>query len=562
MSIVNCSIKRRLYGTANQKFSITGKSNSGQIGYTFTLRVTEDSVDYTNNLSYVTVQAILRQTTSGPGFSGRNIGVSCTVDGAALFSSVEKRSLSGTEEHVYYTCSQAVPHGPDGSRVLQISGKLWSEGSYSSVPAAMTLPADTMTLTPIPRFSTVRAVDAAIGSACAVAIVSPHADFTHTVAYRFGGRTGYLTADGGSSQTPEQLPGGMVYWTVPETFYDQMPNKKWDTCYLTCTTFYNGAQVGPPQQTSFLATAAEASCAPILSPQMIVVDSKTVSIAGGGKLIRYCSTLRCTPNARARNSASIVETRVNGQLVTGSYLDIPGVDTNTYTFYTRDSRGWEAQTTQVIPLIPYEKPTVRFTARRTEPGSTTVEVRAEGTFYAYDFGLKQNTVSLRYAVDSRNPVSVPVAVSEDGTFSATFYAEGVDYSKATRLTVIAEDLMTQADARVWVQAGQPVFHWDRDRFAFCVPVELASSVSGLYIRQGSTLQSRFDAWGEPGQLQPVWLFGIVEGQPVQGLLAVGSDGSLNWSGSPQLEFTAGKGGQVLLPEKLTCLSPEPIVMEE
>lgn len=543
-------------------FSVTGKSLSGQTSYTFILRVTEEQTDNTNNLSYVTVQAILKQNTSGSGFSNRSIGVSCSLDGQTVFSSVEQRSLTGSEEHVYYTCSQVVPHNPDGSRVLQISGKLWSEGSYSNVPATMTLPADTMTLTPIPRYSTVRAVDAAIGSVCAVAIVSPYTDFTHTVAYRFGGRTGYLTSDGGSSQTPEQLPGGMVYWTVPEAFYDQIPNKKWDTCYLTCTTFYNGVQVGPPQQTSFLASASEAACKPTLSPQVMAVDDKTLSLAGGNRMIRYYSTLRCTPNARAYHGASIVETRVNGVQVQGAYLDIPEVDTVKFTVYTRDSRGWEAEAVHIVGLVPYEKPTVRFTARRTEPGSTTVEVQAEGSWYAGDFGLKENTLTLSYAVDSRNPVSVPATASDDGTFSATFLAEDVDYSKATRLTVIAEDLLFTADARVWVQAGEPVFHWDKEQFTFRVPVALASSVSGLYIRQGSTLQSRFADWGEPGQTQPVWLFGVVEGQPVQGLLAVGSDGSLNWSGSPQLEFTAGSKGKVVLPGKLTCLSPEPMVMEE
>lgn len=543
-------------------FSVTGKSLSGQTSYTFLLRVTEEFADRANNLSLVTVQAILRQNLPNAGFTDRSIGVSCTLDGVTLFSSVENRTVTGTQEHVLYTHTMTVPHDLDGSRTLHISGKLWANGGSSNLPSTMTLQDCAMTLTLTPQTSTVRAVDAAIGSSCAVAIVATHTDFTHTVAYRFGGRTGYLTADGGSSQTPEQLPGGVIYWTVPESFYDQIPNKKWDTCYLTCTTYYNGVQMGAAQQTSFLASASEAVCAPTLSPQLSVVDSKTLSAAGSGRLIRYCSTLRCTPNARAQNSASIVETRVNGQLVTGSYLEIPMADTNTYTIYTRDSRGWEAQVSRVIPLIPYEKPTVRFTAQRTEPGSTTVEVRAEGTFYAYDFGLKQNTVSLRYAVDSRNPVSVPVAVSEDGTFSAVFYAEDVDYSKATRLTVIAEDLMTQADARIWVQAGEPVFHWDKEQFTFRVPVALTSSLAGVYIRHGSLLKSRFDSWGEGGDHQPVWLFGIVEGQPVQGILTIGSDGSLNWSGSPQLEFTAGKPGQVTLPGRLAALSPEPIVMEE
>jgi len=46
-------------------FSVSGKSGSGRITYTYTLRVTEESVDAVKNSSRVTIQAILQQTYSG-----------------------------------------------------------------------------------------------------------------------------------------------------------------------------------------------------------------------------------------------------------------------------------------------------------------------------------------------------------------------------------------------------------------------------------------------------------------------------------------------------------------
>ena len=287
----------------------------------------------------------------------------------------------------------------------------------------------------------------------------------------------------------------------------------------------------------------------------------TRSLTGGSKLIRYYTTLRCAPNAVPRNSATIAVTTVNGQMVNGEALALSAVDTDSFLFDVRDSRGWQTQKTLTMPLIPYEKPVISFTAHRTEPGSTTVSVTAQGRFYPCNFGLRQNELTLSYGVDSRNPVSVPVTVEADGSFTASFYAENVDYSKATRLTVTARDLVDEADARVWIQAGEPVFRWDKERFTFHVPVEALGSVSGLYIRKGSRLQSRFASWGEPGQYQPVLLFGLAESRPVLGMLVVGSDGSLLWEGAP-MTLTAGKNGQVQLPASFTALSPEPMDMEE
>lgn len=535
-------------------FSVSGLLISGQGGYAYTLRVTEDFVDSVNNCSNVTVQAILRQINPGAGFSDRSVGVSCTVNDATVFSHVASRTVQDDRENILYTWSQVIPHQLDGSMTLRISGRVWSEGQ------SLTIREGEMQLTPTPRPSTVRAVDTAIGSACAVAIMAISDAFTHTVAYRFGNRTGYLTATGGSDSTPHHLTGGMVYWTVPESFYDQIPNKRQDLCHLTCTTFYKGVQMGAPQQTAFYASASEAVCKPALSANIMVVDETTAALTGGAALIRYHSTLRCVPNAIAQKGAYIVQTLVNGLPVTGNYLDIPEADADTYLFTTRDSRGWEAEQKCTIPVIPYESPTLRITARRYEPGSTNVSVHAEGTYDACDFGLQQNTVTMRYVLDGRNPVSVPLNLQGDGTFAVNFRAEGVDYTQASRLTVIVQDLVTETEVRIWVQPGAPVFHWDRERFTFRVPVETTSSVAGMYFCQGSgLLQTGFSAWEQAGQQQPVLLFGA----GALGVLTVGSDGAWQWNGSPQLEFTKEKDGCLQLPSgTFGCLSPAPITIKE
>ena len=82
----------------SKDFSVTAKSASGRITYTYILRVTENSVDLVKNSSNVTVEAILKQTYAGVAFSGYRTGVSCTINGETLFSDYCRRTIEDKEE--------------------------------------------------------------------------------------------------------------------------------------------------------------------------------------------------------------------------------------------------------------------------------------------------------------------------------------------------------------------------------------------------------------------------------------------------------------------------------
>ena len=120
-------------------FSVTAKSGHGKITYTYILRLTQHAVDPVKNCSQVTVEAILKQTYSGTAFSGYRTGVSCTVDGETLFSDYCRRTIAGREEHVFYTWEGEIPHRHDGSRVLNLGGKLWQTKKAEYTPPTMVI---------------------------------------------------------------------------------------------------------------------------------------------------------------------------------------------------------------------------------------------------------------------------------------------------------------------------------------------------------------------------------------------------------------------------------------
>lgn len=542
-------------------FSVSGTSVSGGITYTYILRITENSVSIQTNSSNLTVQAILQQSYNGTAFYDRETGVSCTLNGQQIFSDYTRHTLSGNAEHIFYTWTGDVVHDPGGSLTLEVTGKLWQDTYTATAPPAMTVPAGTMLLTPTPRPSAVSAADAGIGAVTAIAIHAHSAEFSHTLRYSFGSLTGCITADGEVSDQSVQLRDPVIYWTVPTAFYSQIPAQKWAYCTVYCTTWYGGEQVGTEQMTTFLATASEAACAPSLTGTVEDINTLTRSLTGDpNRLISRYSIAHCVPSARAKNSAVISHTRVNGTVVTGAYVDLEA-DTDTFLFVTRDSRGWEAEHTVKKSLIPYEKPVHRAAARRLAPGSEVVEVTVTGRFDPVDFGAAQNSLTLTCQVNSRTPVQVPVEPDSDGNYTVTFQMDGVDYTAVSTLTVTAADLLETVSVKLSVQRGVPVFHWGEGEFTFHVPVTAEQSVAGLYIRHGEgqlRLQTRFTAWEDTGESQSVLVFG----SGVLGLLTVGADGSALWDSTQALRFETGDGGILTVQAAggLTLLSPEPITI--
>lgn len=528
-------------------FSVTKKSSGGGITYTFTIRVTENSINKENNTSNLTVKAILQQTYSGTAFHTWSTGVSCSLDGSQIFSDYVQRRLDGTAEHVYYTWTGNVAHKADGTMSLPVSGKFWQSEYASFSPPAMSV-SGTMTLTAIPRASAVTASDANIGGVSAIAI-GDQGNFTHSIAYSFGELTGYL-APSGPSDRETKFSDKTLYWTIPESFYYEIPDKKWAKCKLTCRTYSGNTQVGEATTTTFLVTAAEANCAPAITGIVKDINEKTLELTGDeNMLIRYHSTAQCEVQSQAYCGAEITSNRVNGSLIVNNIKRIEDVEVNQFQFVARDTRDWFGYHDVQLPMIPYTRLTCNPIVRRISPGEDTVEVTVTGRMFVGDFGLAENAMTLSCQVNSREPVDLQVTMDETGAYTATVLLE-IDYTTNNTLSVVAKDLLDRVSLKLTVQKGIPVFNWGENAFAFHVPVQCDSSVSGVYIRtvrvwdgkKTFRVQTRFSQWGEAGARQSILLFGSRNGTPVLGTLVIHSDGSYGWQGTPAVTAAAVEGG--------------------
>jgi len=542
-------------------FSVSGKSGSGRITYTYTLRVTEESVDAVKNSSRVTIQAILQQTYSGTAFSGYRTGVSCELDGQSVFSDYCRRSISGKQEHIYYTWEGELPHREDGTLTVTVTGRLWQTKEATYTPPTLEITDGAWTLTPISRASTVGVSDGFIGSRTTLVITPAAEGCSHTLGYTFGEESGYISREGTVSKTPERMTDTAVSFLIPESFYAQIPDAPWGECQILCTTYREETELGS-REAVFRVTAREELCSPLVQCTARDVNPATLALTGDpGVLVRYMSTLGCTVDAQGVAGAQIIRRQIGNTLLTEDFLEIPRAESGQILATAQDSRGYTGQHSLELPMIPYVLLTANPQISRPGPTASCGILRLSGSCFYGSFGTAQNSLTVRYRACPEGGVfgewtQLPTQIREDHTYSLELEVPELDYTKSYTLLVQVSDALDTVQEQLSLQPGIPVFHWKKDRFFFHVPVEFDSLVSGAYIRSYTVYGQQINLQLEPGQT--VLLFGGgVCGAVNEAGTWWGSEGvtPLAEEGLLRLTFSQPIGGELLL------LSGRPFTIE-
>ena len=362
-----------------------------------------------------------------------------------------------------------ISHNAIGTKTVSIQGSFTTESSYisgGSVSASLVLPA-------IPRASTLGATDADIGKTSVIAVSVKSAGYTHSIHYSFGNLSGYITADGKTSATQVKLSATSIPFTVPDSFYAQIPNSKTGICTLTCRTYSGNTQIGTDQTASFTLTAPEDICKPFISGHEEDVNPVTLALTGDKTvLIKDFSTAHCTMEVQPQKSASIVQTRIGDTLTTSDSLDIAFTQ-QIPVFYAKDSRGYETHFTPQASLLAYTALTNNASVSRDDPTSGHATVLLQGSYYAGSFGAADNTISVSYSLNGSQPISVqPQLHFENGMYVGSFSISGLDYTSEHSLQLTVSDRLGSVTKVLSVHKGVPVFDWGETDFVFHVPVQI------------------------------------------------------------------------------------------
>jgi len=314
-------------------------------------------------------------------------------------SSLGSTSFSKGKETTLKTLTYDVQHDSSGNYSASVSGFLHTtSGSMTDKTITQTIIVPQIkakskaTATPNP---------ADIGSTITINTNRISSSYTHTLTYAFGTLSGTIGTNIGASTT----------WTIPTSFYAEIPDAALGTCVITCQTFNSsGTSLG----TTTLNLMIQAFTPPIInSISYEATDALTLSLADSSTLISGVSTGTLSVNATAQNSATLssVDFAIANNEIIGTDTSISGQTTATGSFsgtfnsptimaYVYDSRNnYAVSSNYSYTFIDYVQLSVDSGATLKRPAQTDDFVVIEsykGALWQGNFGQQTNSLTLQY----------------------------------------------------------------------------------------------------------------------------------------------------------------------
>ena len=379
-----------------------------------------------------------------------------TINGTKVYSGGTYSNITDYKDRTFASGTLTIPHNSDGSKsftISAVSGWIYSNGNYYGAAKSFTLPT-------IPRASSVSCSTANIGSKATITINRASTSFTHTLTYSFGSLSGTIATKTSSTN---------ISWTIPTTFYGQIPNSKSGTGTITCDT-YNGSTLIGSKSTSFTATVNESASKPTLSPTVSDSNTTTTALTGNSsKFIKYYSNASVATGAKARNSATLKSQKITcgAKSITSASGTINAVESGSFTFSATDSRGYTTTQTVNKTLIEYIKLTCSLNAGApTTAGVATLKI--SGNYWDGTFGKVANTLTVQYRYKAQGGSygswTTVSATKSNNTYNATATISGLNYQTTYVFQARAVDKLATINTDEQARRTTPIFDWSKNDF--------------------------------------------------------------------------------------------------
>lgn len=284
-----------------------------------------------------------------------------------------------------------------------------------------------------------------IGTNTTISITRDNKVYTHTITYKFGSATGTIATK--TSQT------SIVWSPTASTLYAQIPNAVSGYGTITCQT-YNGSTLIGTTTAGFYAYAVKSECLPTVTATIVDTNASTIALTGNSSnLICYVSKPKVTLTATAKNNATIKSRQIYnpvGLTATTSPYTFDTVYSKEFRCTATDSRGYATTITKETGFIEYEPCHFITTPiiERTESTSTTATINIKGYCFKGNFGVADNTLTLKYRYKTASGsygsyVTISgVTWNTDGTFTASASVPNLSLSEQYKFEVIAQDKLT------------------------------------------------------------------------------------------------------------------------
>lgn len=319
--------------------------------------------------------------------------LSLNLDGRNVHYSYPTWETSG-EEYTLASGSSTISHNADGSKTLPISCTFNpNNGLHGTITVSASL-----SLTTIPRSSSVSVSAGVIGSAVTININRQSPSFKHTVRYAWAGKSGTIATNVDTSTS----------WTIPLDFANDIPNSASGTGTIYVDTYSGSTRTGT--QSTTLTASVPANLKPTFSG-ITLSDLNGAAqnlIPNGNTFIQVISNIKVAFNGAVGSY---------GSSITGYYAEIVGKNQSTSsnggslgimnyhgTIKIRasvsDSRGRWSDTKEVsVTVLEYFAPALSFSIARTGSTSSTLTATRNAKIAPLTVaGSQKNSMTLTFKV--------------------------------------------------------------------------------------------------------------------------------------------------------------------
>ncbi len=363
-------------------------------------------------------------------------------------------SISNYENKLMGTLDVTIDHNPDGTfpdtGYSATIDTPWTVGD-ASVSGTLT----SANVPRIPRTSSVTCTDGYIESSVSININQASDSFTHRLSYQFGVLSGEI------APAAKYTCG----FTIPDTFYSQIPNSQSGVGSILCETYSGGALIGT-SSCLFTARTDETKCKPDVDAVIEDINTTATSLTGSkDKLIRGISNIKSTISATPKNSASIVDVRIrcaDGKEGVGASVQLNGVTSGAFTVSATDSRGYSSAKPITKSMVEYIILTLNPTFYRPEPTTGEIALKYDGNYFNGSFGNASNSLTVKYRYCEYGGKMPSTYTSLKPVISGNSYSQEIslgkvfDYKKTYQFEIIAEDKLGSVPKSMNVAEGNPI----------------------------------------------------------------------------------------------------------
>ncbi len=238
---------------------------------------------------------------------------------------------------------------------------------------------------------------------------------------------------------------------------------------------------------------------PTLNPTVVDSNATTKALTGdANKLVKYYSNAAYTIGAAAVKNASLSSQKVthNGTSQTAATGTFNAVESGSFTFEAKDSRGNVTTKTITKTMINYVKLTCNQKIRISAEGVATIDIN--GNYFNGSFGTTANTLTVQYRYKTSGGSYsswTDVTASKSGnTYTATATKSGLNYQTTYVFQCRAIDKINTGGVNTDERTVKslPVFDWGENDFHIHGNLIVEGGITGNNATAATSLDDAVD----------------------------------------------------------------------